>query len=200
MRKIIIILLVLGVFVWWFRPSGPEIKNVHNAFGPVVVFGDSLTAGTGAGREKSYPALLGRKISRPVINMGLPGDTAAAAPARLSQVLEHRPYMVLIEFGGNDFMRGVPITQTEAAVRQMVDAVQAAGAVAVVVDTGGYAGMAPYSKIYKQIAAEKGAVFVPAILDGIFTKNKFKADPIHPNAAGYEIVAERVHKAIQPYL
>ena len=47
---------------------------------------------------------------------------------------------------------------------------------------------------------EKGAVFVPGILDGIFTKNKFKADPIHPNAAGYEVVAERVHKAIQPYL
>ena len=60
--------------------------------------------------------------------------------------------------------------------------------------------MARYTKLYKQIARETGAVFVPGILDGIFHQNKYKADQIHPNTAGYEIVAERVHKGIKPYL
>ena len=69
-----------------------------------------------------------------------------------------------------------------------------------IVDTGGYYGMRKYSKAYKKIAREKGAVFVPGILDGIFTKNQYKSDKIHPNAAGYTIVAERVEKAIAPYL
>lgn len=177
-----------------------EIKNLGNSGQTVVAFGDSLSAGYGAGKDNSYPAVLGRMINRPVVNLGLSGDTAANAPARLPQVLQANPYMVLIEFGGNDYMRSVPFEQTEQAIRQIVDEVQSAGAIAVLVDTGGYPGMSRYTKLYKQIAKEKQALFVPGILDGIFGKSKYKADPIHPNAAGYEIVAQKVHKAIKPYL
>lgn len=188
------------VAAWFLLGEKTEIKNLGNSGQTVVAFGDSLTAGYGAGKDKAYPAVLGRMINRPVVNLGLSGDTAANAPARLPQVLQANPYMVLIEFGGNDFMRSVPFEQTEQAIRQIVDEVQSAGAVAVLVDTGGYPGMSRYTKLYKQIAKEKQALFVPGILDGIFGKSKYKADPIHPNAAGYEIVAQKVHKAIKPYL
>ena len=177
-----------------------EIKNVGNPGKNIVAFGDSLTAGYGAGKDRAYPAVLGQMVNRPVINLGLSGDTAANAPSRLPQVLQAEPYMVLIEFGGNDYMRGVSFAQTEQAIRQIVDEVQSAGAIAVLVDTGGYPAMGRSTKLYKQIAKEKQALFVPGILDGIFGKSKYKADPIHPNAAGYEMVAQKVHKAIKPYL
>ena len=201
MKKYILWLFVIIFVVWFMRgATTPEIKNLHNSGQNIVAFGDSLTAGYGAGKDKSYPAVLARMINRPVVNLGLSGDTAVNAPSRLGQVLQNNLYMVLIEFGGNDFMRSVPFEQTEQAIRHIVDEVQQAGAIAVLVDTGGYPGMSRYTKLYKQIAKEKQALFVPGILDGIFGKNKYKADPIHPNAAGYEIVAQKVHKAIKPYL
>lgn len=200
MNKYFWVLIIIFAAGWFLFGGKTEIKNLGNSGQTVVAFGDSLTAGYGAGKDKAYPAVLGRMISRPVVNLGLSGDTAANAPARLPQVLQANPYMVLIEFGGNDYMRSVPFEQTEQAIRQIVDAVQSAGAIAVLVDTGGYPGMSRYTKLYKQIAKEKQALFVPGILDGIFGKSKYKADPIHPNAAGYEIVAQKVHKAIKPYL
>lgn len=200
MKKIFLLVLCVALLYWAFGPQKAEIKNLHNPGLAVVAFGDSLTAGYGAGRENSYPSVLAKRISRPVVNLGLSGDTGAAAPVRLEYVLEQNPYMVLIEFGGNDFMRGVGLDETEKSIRQIVDAVQQAGAIAVLVDTGGYSQMARYTKLYKQIAKETGSVFVPGILDGIFHQNKYKSDQIHPNAAGYEIVADRVHKVIKPYL
>ena len=200
MKKILLITLCVALLYWAFGPKKEEIKNLHNPGLTVVAFGDSLTAGYGAGRENSYPSVLAKRISRPVVNLGLSGDTGAAAPVRLEYVLEQNPYMVLIEFGGNDFMRGVGLDETEKSIRQIVDAVQQAGAIAVLVDTGGYSQMARYTKLYKRIAKETGSAFVPGILDGIFHQNKYKSDQIHPNAAGYEIVADRVHKVIKPYL
>ena len=139
-------------------------------------------------------------MGRPVINLGRNGETAAHAAQRIEEVLAHDPYMVLIEFGGNDLMRSVPFEQTTAAVEQMVETVQAAGAVAVVVDTGGSPLMGRYSKAYKKIAREKGAVFVPGILDGIFGKKDLMSDQIHPNTVGYALIAEKVEQAIKPYL
>lgn len=200
MKKAFFICLLAGAAYWFFMIPETEIKNLHNPGLTVVAFGDSLTAGYGAGKDNSYPSVLAKKISRPVVNLGLSGDTGVAAPVRLDKVMEQNPYMVLIEFGGNDFMRGVGLDETEKSIRQIVAAVQQYGAIAVIVDTGGYSQMARYTKLYKQIARETGAVFVPGILDGIFHQNKYKADQIHPNAAGYEIVAERVHKVIKPYL
>ena len=200
MKKILILLLILaGVYFWWGREK-PEIKNAGKTGVTIVAFGDSLTYGKGAARDQTYPAVLAELTGKNIVNLGLNGDTAAAAPHRLPQVLEHRPYMVLIEFGGNDFMRGAAFEQTLASISQIIDEVQAAGAVAVVVDTGGYYAMEKYSKAYKKLAREKGAVFVPGILDGIFGKKDLMSDQIHPNAAGYKIVAERVYKEIKDYL
>lgn len=194
-----ILLAVLAACVFYFMRSSPDIKNLHNPHTAIVAFGDSLTAGYGAPKGSSYPDVLAQKLGRPVVNLGLSGDTAVNAPSRLPQVLEQNPHMVLIEFGANDFMRSLSREAAVAAVAQMVDAVQAAGAVAVIVDTGG-PGMDRYTSAYKKLAKEKQAIFVPGILSGIFRDRRYKSDMVHPNAAGYAKVADKVYKEIKPYL
>lgn len=194
-----IILLCVAAGVYYFMRTPVEIKNVGNSGTAIVAFGDSLTAGYGAAKGSSYPDFLSRKLGQEVINLGLSGETAAHAPKRLPEVLSHNPYMVLIEFGGNDYMQTRSREAAVQAVAEIVDAVQQAGAVAVVVDIGG-PGMGEYTKAYKKMAQEKQAVFVPGILQGIFSKRQYKSDMVHPNAAGYEIVAGRVYEAIEPYL
>ena len=200
MKKIILAVLLLAVIVYMSGKKKPEIKNVGNTGANVVVFGDSLSYGYGAPRGQSYPDLIARKIRRSVINLGRNGETAVGATHRIEEALEQNPYMVLIEFGGNDFMRGVDFQQTVQAVSDMIDRVQSAGAVAVVVDTGGFYGMKKYSKAYQKLAKEKGAVFVKGILDGVFGKTALMSDQIHPNAKGYEIVADKVYQDIKDYL
>lgn len=192
-------LLLVAACAYYFMKDTAEIKNLHNPGTAVVAFGDSLTAGYGAPRGSAYPAVLAAKLGREVINLGMSGETAAHAPSRLPEVLAQNPHMVLIEFGANDFMQNRRMEDALAAVAEIVDVVQQAGAVAVIVDTGA-PGMGHYSRAYKKLAEEKGAVFVPGILEGIFNKRQYKSDMVHPNAAGYEIVAERVYERIKPYL
>ncbi|MBO5911084.1 MAG: hypothetical protein J6Q05_02695 [Elusimicrobiaceae bacterium] len=199
MKKIILgVILLMGLF-YFVRGGKTNIKNFPNDNRSVVAFGDSLTAGYGAPVGSSYPDVLAQKISRPVVNLGVSGETAAAAPARIDQVLREQPYMVLIEFGANDHMRQQSRQAAINAVAQIVDEVQAAGAIAVIVDTGG-PGMGEYTKAYKQMAKEKGALFVPGIIKGIFYKPSLKSDQVHPNAQGYALVADKVHKVIKDYL
>ncbi len=194
-----ILAALLAVCAFYFMKSPPEIKNLHNPNTVIAAFGDSLTAGYGAPKGASYPDVLSQKLGRPVLNFGLSGDTAVNAPSRLGEVLAVNPHMVLVEFGANDYMRGLSREAAVAAVAQIVDEVQAAGAVAVIIDTGG-PGMGEYTAAYQKLAKEKQAVFVPGIMKGIFHDRRLKSDMIHPNAAGYEKVAEKIYKEIKPYL
>jgi len=198
MRKVIITLIIIAGLAYLFMGK-KEIKNFPNSNQNIVAFGDSLTAGYGAPKGNSYPDYLGQRLNRPVINMGVSGELAIQASARLPEVLAQQPYMVLIEFGGNDFMQQRSAQAAVEAVSQLVDAVQEAGAIAVIVDIGG-PGMEKYTTAYKKIAKEKGAIFVPGILNGIFAKRAFKSDAVHPNAAGYEQVADKVYQKIKTYV
>ena len=199
MKKWLIGILLLAI-IWMFWGKRTVVKNDGQPVDVIAAFGDSLTAGYGAGGlQNAYPAVLAELSGKTVLNLGLSGETAVHAPARLQEVLAARPQMVLIEFGANDFMRSMSREEAVSAVGQIVDAVQAAGAMAVIVDTGA-PGMAGYSESYKKLAKEKQALFVPGILRGIFHKQEYKSDMVHPNAAGYKVVAQKVYNVIKPYL
>lgn len=165
----------------------------------IIAFGDSLTYGYGAAPEESYPSVLGELIGRDIINLGVNGNTAADGLARIETLADYNPSMVLIEFGANDYMRKRPFDQTQKALSDIVDYVQNAGAIAVLVDTGG-PGMGKYTDYMKDLSKQKRTLFVPAIMAGIFTDPSLKSDIIHPNAKGYKIVAQRVYKRIKNYL
>ncbi len=172
---------------------------MENNGSDIIAFGDSLTYGYGAQSGESYPAVLGEIIGREVVNLGVNGDTAQDGLERISQLDDYNPRIVLIEFGANDYMRKRPFDQTKQALNEIVDYVQQKGAIAVIVDTGG-PGMGKYTDFMKDLAKEKKAVFVPGIMAGIFTDRSLKSDMIHPNAKGYDIIAQRIYKRIKPYV
>ena len=99
----------------------------------IICFGDSLTYGTGAARNKSYPAQLSEIIGQPVINAGIPGNTTADGLERLeTDVLERSPRIVLITLGGNDMKNGVDKTTAFKNLREIVEAIQAKEALVVI--------------------------------------------------------------------
>ena len=167
----------------------------------IICFGDSLTAGTGASRGMDYPAQLSRLISREVVNAGVPGDTTAEGLARLeADVLSQSPRLVLITLGGNDLKNRIPKDEAFRNLREIVDRIHEAGAVAIIggIDIPLYG--RGFGAAYRKLAEETGAVLIENILEDILGDRALMSDPIHPNDAGYAIMAERFHEAIRAFL
>lgn len=178
-----------------------EIKNADSQGANIICFGDSLTFGYGVNPGEDYPATLAKLLRKPVINAGIDGDTTTTALRRIqSDVLDRRPRLVIIEFGGNDFLKKVPQEETIKNLREMVDLVQARGAMVAIIDISAGIFFAEYRKMYKRLAEETGCIFVPRTLSGIITNPAMKSDFLHPNADGYKIIAYRVLFAIRSYL
>ena len=181
--------------------SYDKIRNLGSAGQTIVCFGDSLTEGVGAGQGEDYPSVLSRLIAAPVVNAGHRGDTTAAALERLaSDVLDKNPRLVIVLLGGNDFLRQVPIGDTQKNLQAIVQRIQERGAMVVI--TGMKLGLFTdeYGAMMENIAEKFGALLVPQVAKGILTDSKLKSDPIHPNGAGYRLIAERVAVKVKPLL
>ena len=179
--------------------GGPEPVTLRGD--NIICFGDSLTFGTGAPRDKSYPAQLAEMIGQPVINSGIPGDTTDRALRRLERdVLSKSPRIVLITLGGNDLKNGVDKKTAFKNLKDIVDTIQAKGALVVF---GGIRLLfwdRGYEEEYEKLAAETGALLVPDILGGLMGHEELMHDTIHPNGAGYKIMAQKFYTRIEPYL
>ena len=167
----------------------------------IICFGDSLTYGTGATRNMSYPAQLSEMAGQPVINAGIPGNTTADALKRLEEdVLEKSPRMVLVTLGGNDMKNGIDKSIAFENLREIVEAIQAEDALVVVGGVKLLFWDRGYEAEYEKLSEETGALLIPNVLKGLVGHNDLMSDAIHPNAAGYEIMAKKFHRAIKPYL
>jgi lysophospholipase L1-like esterase len=192
------LVLVLG-WLTFFRPV--PITNEKPTGSRIIAFGDSLTAGTGAGPGEDYPTQLARLIGQPVVNKGVPGDTAGGGERRLQRdVLALDPRIVIVCLGGNDLLQRIPADETFASLERTVRGIQERGALVVLVGVEGGLFIGGNGKRYARLARDTGCVYVPNILKGIVDHPKLKADQIHPNGAGYAIMAERVRAAIGRYL
>ena len=101
--------------------SGPKVANRDSTGANIICFGDSITEGLGLSPEEAFPGRLARWVERPVINLGVSGDTTYDALYRVeSDVLSKDPYMVIVEFGGNDFIRKMPKQETAVNMEQIV--------------------------------------------------------------------------------
>jgi len=164
----------------------------------LLAFGDSLTYGTGANEEESYPAQLARLIGRRVVREGVPGEVSAAGLARLPSALdEHRPRLLLLCHGGNDFLRRLPKEQAAENIRAMIRAAQDRGIEVLLIGTPDLGLTLSAPDFYAAIAKEFRIPYEGETLSRILRNGDLKSDPVHPNAKGYRLLAGRVAELLR---
>lgn len=186
------LLLVFGLSVVCSCSKTAQLPGL-SADAVVLAFGDSITFGTGAAPAESYPSLLEKRIGRPVVNAGVPGEVTAQGRARLSSVLdENRPALLLLCLGGNDFLQRLDDARTAENLKAMISLARERG-VAVVLIAVPRLGMGlEVPKFYKELAREFALPLEDRALKAVLAKNSLKSDLIHPNGAGYAVLAEAV--------
>jgi len=164
----------------------------------VLAFGDSLTFGTGAAEAESYPAQLEALIGRRVVRAGVPGEVTAEALARLPSALdEYSPRLVLLCIGGNDFLRRLGNAQAESNLRAMVQLAKGRGIDVVLIGTPEPALLPSPPAFYNTVAKDFRIPYEGGVITEVLRDARLKSDPIHPNAAGYRVIAERVAAALK---
>jgi acyl-CoA thioesterase I len=164
----------------------------------VLAFGDSLTYGTGAAEAQSYPAQLERLIGRRVVRAGVPGEVTAQALERLPGALdEYAPRLLLLCIGGNDFLRRLPGAQAERNVRAMIELARRRGVDVLLIGTPEPGLLPSPPAFYAALAKELRVPYEGGVITEVLRDARLKSDPIHPNAAGYRVIAERVAAALK---
>jgi acyl-CoA thioesterase I len=191
LRWAVVLLLI------WGCGERPKLERLPSD-AVVLAFGDSLTFGTGATEQESYPAQLEALIGRKVVRAGVPGEVSAQALARLPDALdEHAPKLLLLCIGGNDFLRRLGNPQAERNVRDMVQLAKSRGVAVLLIGTPEPGLSVSPPAFYAAIAKELRVPYEGGIIGEVLIDRALKADPIHPNARGYRIIAERLAEKLK---
>jgi acyl-CoA thioesterase-1 len=177
----------------------------------IVCFGDSLTAGYGAEAGKSYPDFLQTDLDAKgyqyrVVNQGVSGDTTKDGVQRLDDIVELKPAVVVVEFGGNDGLRGVPISDSRKNLDHIVDTLKAGGAKVVVAGITLPPNYGPdyirqFNETYVLLAKKYDVPMLPFLLKNVYgITGMMQADNTHATAAGNKIVAENILPLVLPLL
>jgi acyl-CoA thioesterase I len=193
-------------------PVTATISTKSEDLPAIVAFGDSLTAGYGLSSEDSYTTLLQRKLDENnyryrVVNAGVSGDTSAGGARRVDWALQSGNVKVLIlELGGNDGLRGLPVTELRKNLSQIIERAQAKGVKVILAGMEAPPNMgAEYTREFRQtfrdLAKQYQTPFIPFVLEGVGGRIEYnQPDGIHPNADGEKIMTETVWKALEPLL
>jgi acyl-CoA thioesterase-1 len=180
------------------REAPPNLYRATDT--QIIALGDSITAGAGVGPESAYPQLLSQTIDLPILNRGRGGDTTATALGRLQpDVMAADPWLVIVGLGGNDFLRRVPLDETEENLRQIVTRLQQQGVIVVLLGMNVYPFNGEYEALYERVANDTQAHLIPGVLEGL-NDTPYLYDQIHPNQAGHQILADRVAAGLLPLL
>jgi acyl-CoA thioesterase-1 len=177
----------------------------------IVAFGDSLSAGYGAEAGKSFPDFLQKDLDAAglhwhVVNAGVSGNTTTDGLYRVDEVLAHKPRITIIEFGGNDGLRGLPLETTRMNLEQMIEKLQSGGSKVLIAGMTlppNYGGdyITSFGKIYIDVAKKYNVPRIPFLLSEVALRpGLMQQDGIHPTAQGNEIVAKTVMRYLKPLL
>lgn len=181
----------------------------------ILVLGDSLSAEYGLARGTGWVALMEarlakEKLTATVVNASISGDTTSGGRSRIGALLaQHRPTHVVIELGGNDALRGLPLRSTQDNLVAIARAAKAAGAQVMVVGMQvppnyGKAYTREFEALFSQVAKAEGAALVPFLLAGIAddpqAERWFQPDRIHPTAAAHPRMLDNVWPVLRAWL
>ena len=157
----------------------------------ILAFGDSLTAGTGAGETESYPAVLSQLTGRKVVNAGVPGEVSASGVLRLHDLLDRdHPALLILCHGGNDLLAHQNHQLIADNLRLMLRIAGERGVPVLLVAVPSPDLMLKPPNLYDELAKEFNIPLEAEVLAHILGKGSLKSDYIHPNATGYRIFAE----------
>ena len=193
-RYVLALVAVLLLVACGRAPTLPRLSP-HDV---ILAFGDSLTHGTGASEETAYPAVLASLTGHTVINAGVPGDTTTTGLQRLPAVLaEYKPRLVLLCLGGNDMLRQQPAATTENNLRLLVQTIRSSGAEVVLIGVPEPKLFGGAPDFYARVAKDMKLPLEDEAFNEVLKDNRLKSDPIHANAAGYRVVAERLDEFLK---
>ena len=190
----------------------------------IVCFGDSLTAGYGAtkpgldDKSKSYPAFLQNKVTIPVINAGVTGNTTAQGLSRVNtDVVSKNPEIVIVNLGANDLFQGIPMSTTKNNLQKIINILNngdrkiyiakfytetIARTMAAAIGMTDYSVqtkiITQYDDMYNSLSLSDNVILIEDIWNGVWGIHM--SDSIHPNAMGYEIMANNYFSILEPYL
>ena len=192
-------------------PAAPAAAATKASTKRLLFFGNSLTAGYGVEPEQAFAGLIGQKIDSlglpyEVINAGLSGETTAGGRSRVGWILKQPVDIFVLELGGNDGLRGLPLRDTRQNLQGIVDTVRRRSPGAQIVLAGmqippnlGPAYARDFKVLYQEIAANKKLVLIPFLLQGVGGDRTLnQPDGIHPTPAGHRIVARTVWATLGP--
>jgi acyl-CoA thioesterase-1 len=197
-------LLCLLICLWpaWLAADGKTI----------VILGDSLSAAYGMELSESWPSLLRQRLDQDghayrVFNSSIAGETTQGGLTRLPRLLEqHEPEIVIVELGGNDGLRGLPIEVTRGNLSSMIEQSLAAGAKVLLAEMRippnyGRTYTEKFNGTYTELAEQHGALLLPFLLREIALEpGMMQDDGIHPTAAAQPLILEQVWSVLQPLL
>jgi len=186
-------------------PKTPDDRPV------IVAFGDSLSAGFGADPGQSFPDFVQKELDQRgyryrVVNAGISGDTTTDGLERIRTVTALQPVLAILEFGGNDGLRGLPVTTTRANLEQMILALQRAGAKVVLAGMTlppnyGLEYIRSFEAVYEGLARQYHLPLIPFLLRGVGGNPALmQRDGIHPTGEGNRVVAKNVMQVLEPLL
>jgi acyl-CoA thioesterase-1 len=204
MRLKLALLFILLSFVPFsaFAQSGPAI----------IVLGDSLSAAYGMEIGQSWPSLLQERLKENgytyrVFNSSITGDTTQGGLARLPRLLDkHQPGIVILELGGNDGLRGLPIEVTNRNLSSMIEQSQSAGTKVILAEMRippnyGRTYTEKFNSMYTVLTEQYGIALLPFLLQEIALEpGLMQADGIHPTALAQPQILEQVWVVLQPLL
>lgn len=191
MRKFFAILLIALIALSIAACGGKGKERPLPAGSVVVALGDSITQGVGASEQSAWPALLARLSSWQVLNAGVSSDTSAQALARLPVLLqEHKPALVIVSIGGNDFLRRQPASATRANIAAILRTAKESGSRVVLIGvpkltSGAALGIFSDHELYEELAKEHGVPLLSDAWGDVMKQSRLMSDQIHPNATGY---------------
>jgi acyl-CoA thioesterase-1 len=179
----------------------------------IVFFGNSITAGYGLDMSDAFPALIQHRLDSlglpyKVVNAGVSGETSSGGNGRIDWVLRQPVDVFVLELGGNDGLRGIPVSETRKNLQLIIDKVKAKNPAVKIIIAGmqmppnmGKRYTGEFRSMYPDLAERNNAELIPFLLEGVGGEAKFNLDDgIHPTAEGHQILADNVWKVLNGIL
>jgi acyl-CoA thioesterase-1 len=193
------------------KVQGPATQEVKADKKYIIFFGNSLTAGFGVEPDEAFPALIQQRLDSlglpyTVVNAGVSGETTATGNSRVAWVLAQQPVDVFVlELGGNDGLRGIPVSETKKNLLSIIDQVRKAHSGATIILAGmmvppnmGPAYSKAFLEVYPAVAKEANVKLIPFLLKNVGGEDSLnQADGIHPTPAGHKLVRENVWSVLE---